>query len=221
MTTTRRTVLSGISTGLASLPALAVLPTSVAPQGDGELLKLGRQFAPLTAHLATAKESLLGLLDRVERDGPQPPEVLRPQVGDHRIGLHPRFVAGHLVPFYDADQINYIRGRQFGVSQSRADEIVTAYDEWHRDQEGFKDKIGLAVAEKAFNQSVGDVNAIEEAILATPATTPEGIDVIAAVVLWEYQTHGSQEFFAKIAGHLAQCIGAPTPSPTLAPAVLS
>jgi hypothetical protein len=59
MTTTRRTVLSGISTALASLPGLAILPASVATEGDAELLGLGRQFAALTAQLAVAKESFV------------------------------------------------------------------------------------------------------------------------------------------------------------------
>jgi hypothetical protein len=44
MTATRRTVLSGISTGLASLPALATLPSTASSNDDTELLELGREL---------------------------------------------------------------------------------------------------------------------------------------------------------------------------------
>ena len=76
---------------------------------------------------------------------------------------------------YVHDQIDYLRRCQFGDNQSRADEIVTAYDKWHQARAEYCESIGLPAADKAFDQLVGEVNEIADAIYAGPATTLKGL----------------------------------------------
>jgi hypothetical protein len=248
----RRAIMAG-SACAAPGAALARVPITTSHL-DAELVDLGRQYAAAAAEMAAHTEHLNRLYDLFDRDAARPPEALRPRVGDHRIGLHPRMAQGGQTPgFYSPAQVNKLRGRQFTEQpkrpaqpeasvpwavrcmfepvpcpekQSRANEIVAAYDEWERANNELRGVLGITSACDAFDDLYQRITDLHDKIWAMRVLTHEGLGVKAAILLRGYRAEcrdsrrtSATKQFSYMAMRLAEDIAALTSLPNFAPMV--
>ncbi len=102
--------------------------------------------------------------------------------------------------YTDPKKIEQLRAGIASVHQSRADEIVVAYDAWTAACDAARQAVGLPEAEDTWNRTRDAEVALRRRIVGTPAANAEDLRLKAEVAVWCFGT------MADVEGDLAQAM---------------
>jgi hypothetical protein len=219
---TRRTMLTTVA---SALPAAALASPSISdPHPDAELLALGQQLDEACAQFRAAGERADELRAKLKARLPAVPKALQCRPSDQAMGLlyghdghytkaevdllrsrrftktyaraaSRKYIADERILGATEDgQIVTCEAPDY-PAQARTHEIIAASDEWHPLEEALRRELGLDRAEDD-EQATGErVTVLEQAIVASPAASIDGIRLKAQLAHRALIQAGAEEMY--------------------------
>lgn len=196
----RRGVIAALAAGAAinvpaialtagALPAVSAAPPAVHP--DQALLDLGRQYQVALDAEDAACDAWTGAWAAAREAQPVMPDALRHRINDHFefqfpvLGETEKISDCPLSDFYNETEIAYLRTMPHRTEggRARADEVILAWDQHHDVCAALAASMGCNEAKAAYREAVAARQAIGDAIVASRATTLQGLAMRAGIVV--------------------------------------
>lgn len=218
---TRRSILAGFGASIPAAAVAGVSPNLGAPL-DEDLLALGRRWEAAAAAYIAHLDAFNAAEARYLASKPAKPEALKRMPSDRDLRLSSPissddgfFTGEHVRSFrskrrmksveyaiteaerirlnYPTDAHILVRSEPWPEAQARADEIVTAWDEWQAGIARARQESGLETAEEENTRLHRAEADLREEITRKPARTIEGIMLKARVYAWLLDGEGQIE----------------------------